>query len=452
MPSIRLTVAPDGGSGAAVTVSIHGVASSGAGVGRLEDGRVVFVHRTAPGDTVRLSLAETRPRWLRGRLLEVLEAGEGRTDPPCPHFMRCGGCTLQHVTARVQEDVRTGWVRDALTRIGKLESLPPLSFHPTPHLRGYRNRATFTLRRLGVGPRGGAPRVIAGFHALERPGHVVDLAGVGKEDAGCLLLEPALQGLWRGLRAAWGPDARALPAGDALRLTLRMTETAEGLLLIEGGHGPGRPDLLLDQVEGLAAIWHRPRPDVPPRLLAGSDTLEEHWMGEAFPIRPGAFLQVNREGAVLLHRLVLAALDAQPGERIVDAYCGMGFYGRAIARQGAAVAGLELDAEAVAMGRARPIPGLTLEAGAVEDLLPGFLPADRVILNPPRGGVDARVVDVLVQTPPRRLVYVSCDPATLARDLARLAPAFRICQIELVDLFPQTAHVETVVTLDALDA
>jgi 23S rRNA (uracil1939-C5)-methyltransferase len=186
--------------------------------------------------------------------------------------------------------------------------------------------------------------------------------------------------------------------------------------------------------------------------LAGSDTLEERWMGESFPIRPGAFLQVNREGARVLHGLVLAALDAQPKDTVVDAYCGMGFYGRAIARLGAQVIGLELDAEAVAMGEARPVPRLLLEAGAVEALLAKHLPADRVILNPPRGGIEVQVVEALLKAPPRRLVYVSCDPATLARDLGRLAPAFRIRQIQLVDLFPQTAHVETVVTLDALDA
>jgi len=433
-------------------VPIHGVASSGAGVGRMPDGRVVFVHRTAPGDQIRLAITETRPRWLRGRLLQVMEAGSGRVSAPCPYFSRCGGCTLQHLSAPAQEDARVGWVREALSRIGKLDPLPDLTFHATPHALGYRNRATFTLRRLGIGPRGGATRVVAGFHAIDRPGHLVDVGGSTGAEAGCLLLEPALQELWSRVREGWGPNAAALPAGESLRLTLRVTEAREGLLLIEGGHGPGKPEVLLTRVPGLAAIWHRPGNDGPPRLLAGSDTLEERWMGESFPIRPGAFLQVNREGARVLHGLVLAALDAQPKDTVVDAYCGMGFYGRAIARLGAQVIGLELDAEAVAMGEARPVPRLLLEAGAVEALLAKHLPADRVILNPPRGGIEVQVVEALLKAPPRRLVYVSCDPATLARDLGRLAPAFRIRQIQLVDLFPQTAHVETVVTLDALDA
>lgn len=434
------------------TISITGIASSGAGVGRAPDGRVVFVHRTAPEDEVRVALTESRARWHRGRVLEIVTPGTKRVSPSCAHFQRCGGCTLQHVSAEAQRTARISWVREALVRIGKFAQLPEMTFHPTPTALGYRNRATITLRRLGVGPRGGTARVIAGFHQLDRPGHLIDLGAVPEKDPGCLLLEPSLRALWARLRAGWGPDARSLPAGDSLRLTLRILADGRGLLLIEGGHGRGRPEELLHAVAGLEAIWHRPAPGMPPRLLAGSDHLEENWMGESFPIRPGAFLQVNRRGAALLHHVVMDALDVREGESVVDAYCGMGFYGRAVTRRGATVVGLELDPEAVAMGESQPLEGLMLRAGAVEDLISDHLPANRVILNPPRGGVASGVVDALLASPPQRVVYVSCDPATLARDLGRLAPSFVLRQIQLVDLFPQTAHVETVVTLDAVES
>jgi 23S rRNA (uracil1939-C5)-methyltransferase len=432
------------------TVTIHGVASSGAGVGRMADGRVVFVHRTAPGDEVRVAITESRARWHRGRLLEVLQPGPDRTIPPCAHFSRCGGCSVQHLRNPAQEVIRTGWVTDALTRIGKFESLPPIEFHRTPNALGYRNRATMTLRRLGRGPLGRALRVVAGFHALERPGHLFDLGAIPEKDPGCLILEPNLRAMWARLRDSWGPHAMLLPAGDTLRLTLRILADGRGLLLVEGGHGPGQAQRLLESVAGLEAVWHRPNNRMAPRLLAGSENLHENWMGESFPIRPGAFLQVNREGAAILHRLVLGALEVAEGDTVVDAYCGMGFYGRSVARRGGTVVGLELDPEAVAMGQSRPCEGFTLKAGAVEELLAEHLPVTRVILNPPRGGVASEVIDALLAAPPRRIVYVSCDPATLARDLARLAPAFALRQIQLVDLFPQTAHVETVVTLDAV--
>jgi 23S rRNA (uracil1939-C5)-methyltransferase len=434
-------------TGDLTAVTIDGIAAGGAGVGRLPDGRAIFVHRTAPGDTARVAVTMARSRWARGELRAVEAPGPGRRKAPCAHYRRCGGCTLQHLEAEVQQESRRRLVREALVRIGKLEGLPEVEFHaPGPEF-GYRNRASFTLRRLGRRSGAGAPPpVVAGFHALERPGHVVD---VGTDAGGpCLLLEPALRELWDGVRRAWGPDARHLPAGAELRLTLRALDDGTGVLLVEGGGGEGKPQLLLDAVPGLRAVWTRPRDGDAPRLLAGDATPTERWFDDAFPVRPGAFLQVNRSAATVLHELALAELAPEAGDRVIDAYAGYGVYGRAAARAGAQAVGIELDPGAVAMGRDRPVPGFELVEGAVEDVLPDLLPADRVLLNPPRAGVADGVMESLGVAPPRRLVYVSCDPATLARDLARLGPGFTVRRIQAVDLFPQTAHVETVVTLD----
>ncbi len=466
-------------------VTIRGIAAGGAGVGHLPDGRVVFVHRTAPGDTARVALTRARPRWARAELRAVEVEGPGRRPAPCVHYRRCGGCTLQHLEPGVQQEVRRRLVEEALVRIGGLQGLPSVEFHsPGPEF-GYRNRASFTLRRLGRRGSGeraghaassgrpaspgrpassgsaaspgsaassgrpassGPPPVVAGFHALERPGHVID---VGADAGGpCLLLEPALRALWDGVRRAWGPDARNLPAGAELRLTLRALDDGTGVLLVEGGGGDGRPQLLLDAVPGLRAIWTRPREGDAPRLLAGEEAPTERWFEDEVPVRPGAFLQVNRVAAAFLHELALAELAPGAGERVIDAYAGYGVYGRAAARAGATAVGVELDPGAVAMGRDRPVPGFELVEGAVEASLPRLLPADRVLLNPPRAGAAEGVMEALAAAPPRRLVYVSCDPATLARDLARLGPGFTVRRIQAVDLFPQTAHVETVVTLD----
>jgi 23S rRNA (uracil1939-C5)-methyltransferase len=442
-------------------VEIDGIASGGAGVGRLDDGRVVFVHGTAPGDRARIRLVKEKRRWAQGELLRLESPGPGRRRPPCVHAGRCGGCTLQHLEPHVQEEVRGRLVVDALERIGGFRELPPLRFHAAPSELAYRNRLSFTLRRLGRRPGSGTPPLVAGFHALGRPGHVVD---VGTEAGGpCLLAEPALVRLWDDLREAWGPDARSLPAGAELRLTLRVLSDGTGILLVEGGGGPGNPEALLAGVPGLRAVWARPGAGGPPRLLAGEEAGEEpgevagevgpmeHWFGEEVPVRPGAFLQTNRGGAEILHTLALASLDPQPGERVVDAYAGFGVYARAVARRGARATGIELDPQAVAMGRARPVEGFDLLEGPVEEVLPGLLPAHRVLLNPPRTGVADGVMESLAAEPPARLVYVSCDPATLARDLARLGPSFRITALDAVDLFPQTAHVESVVTLDRVD-
>lgn len=437
------------------TLRIEGIGSGGEGVGRLEDGRVVFVHRAAPGDEVRVELTRVKPRWARGRLVEVMEASPERRTPPCPFQSRCGSCPLEHLEYEAQLRAKRTMVVDALERIGGLETLPPVEVHPSPREFRYRNRVTFHLRRLRAG------RVVAGFHELERPGRIVDV------DGGCLLPEEPIARCWDELRELWGPRANRLPPGGSLRLTLRATSDGQVLLLVDG---PGRKenpegsqaprskvDLeamkegaaeLVDRLPALAAVWWQDEVEGGPVLLAGVEPVEEQWLGESYSIRPGAFLQVNREGAEILHDLVLRELGAPRGRRVVDAYCGAGVYGRRMARHGGLAVGIEADPGAAAMARQRAPDGFTVLEGLVEDRLPEALPADLVVLNPPRTGVAPEVAEALAASAPQRIVYVSCDAATLARDLVRLGSRYAPTRIQLVDLFPQTAHVETVLTLD----
>lgn len=421
------------GDGPAVEATIESIAAGGEGVARLPDGRVVFVHRTAPGERVRLQVQAQHRQWARGRLLQVLQPSPERRDAPCPHYADCGGCTLEHLDYAAQLRAKARIAHDALTRIGGLR-LPLPEIVASPREFQYRNRVSFALRRLGGG------RVVAGFHALGEPERIVDI------DGACRLPEPAIGAVWDRLRAAWGENAGRLPAGERLRLTLRATAAGEVTLLVEGGGTPGEPETLLGAVEGLSAVWHRPRAVAPPALLAGAAGLAEAWGDEELEVSGAAFLQVNRLAAELLAAHVLELAGSVAGARVVDAYCGVGLYARKLARQGAQVIGIELDALAVAEARRTAPPGARFEAGAVEALLPAALPADLVILNPPRAGVAPEIADALLRQPPHRLIYVSCNPATLARDLRRLQPALHIESVRCFDLFPQTAHVETVVS------
>ena len=163
---------------------------------------------------------------------------------------------------------------------------------------------------------------------------------------------------------------------------------------------------------------------------------------------PTAFLQVNVEAADALQRWVQEVARVEPGTRVVDAYCGVGLYGRHAARAGGHAVGIEQNSRAAKVaGRDAP-EGFTVLSGTVGECLSEAFPADVVILNPPRAGVDARVTDTLHAAGPERVIYVSCDPATLARDLARLRLAYDVSEIRAFDLFPQTSHVETVVVLE----
>ncbi len=424
---------PTRASGEVATVRITGIAAGGAGVGRLPDGRAVFVQRTAPSERVEVEVVERKARWARGRLLRVLEAAPERRQAPCPYYARCGGCTLEHLEYAAQLRAKAELVGQALRRIGGFDT-PAVEVTPSPEEFRYRNRVSFALVRLGHG------RVAAGFHELERPGRVLDLG------ADCLLPEPGLAECWGRLRAEWGTDASRLPAGERLRLTLRGTEGGDVSLLVEGGFGAGQPEELLARVSALASIWHA-RPGHEPVRLAGAASMPETWQEEEVGLSGAVFLQVNRAAAALLEEHVARLAGEVAGVSVVDAYCGVGLHARRLARRGARVVGIELDAAAVAEARRAAGDAVEFIAGRVEEVLPGTLPADLVIVNPPRAGLDPAVPEQLQARPPARLVYVSCDPATLARDLGRLRPAFELRSLRCFDLFPQTAHVETVVEL-----
>ena len=388
---------------------IRAVGSDGAGVGDLPDGRVIFVHRTGPGDEVEVQITQSAARWARGEVIEVVRAGPRRAVPACPHYAVCGGCTLQHLPYSDQLAWKARFLSDALERIGGIEAGPE-SVVPSPASRHYRSRMTFTLLRLP------GDRVVAGLHHRADGGRVVD---VGE---GCVLPEPAVLEAWRKLRASWGAAARRLPAGKRLRLTLRGVD--EGVILVvEGGRGPGRPDVLLREVDDLVAVWSVDGRGAL-RLLGGRAETGERQGGEPIRTSPTDFLQVNRAAADLVERRVLEAVAPAPGLSVVDAYCGVGPYGRRIARAGGTVVGIELDPRTAETAASNAPRGFSVLAGSVEERLADALPADVAILNPPRAGLGRRVAEVLAAAGPPRLVYVSCDPATLARDLAWLGSAY----------------------------
>ena len=233
---------------------------------------------------------------------------------------------------------------------------------------------------------------------------------------------------------------RPLPSAGELRVTLRALP--EGVVMVVRGGAPGwEPSLLVEHVADLVGVWHHPAGADRAVHLAG-EVVYEAWGDERLPVGGHAFLQVNRAAAESVAAHVLA--QAGSGRKAVDGYCGVGMYGRALARLGWRVTGIELDPDACRGAHHDAPDGFSVVEGAVEDRLPGALPADLVVLNPPRTGLHASIPDVLVDRPPDTLVYVSCDPATLARDTARLGDAFRLESLRCFDLFPQTSHVETV--------
>ena len=402
---------------ATARLRIESIAGGGDGVAH-HDGLAVFVPRTAPGDVVDATL-DVRGRFARGRVDALVESSADRVRPSCVHYTRdrCGGCQLQHVRYDVQLAAKRRIIRDAVERIGRRE-LPELAVEPSPREWAYRTKLTLALRW-----RGG--RWVAGLHPYDNPDAVFQLEE-------CLITHDTVVAIWRAIFDA----AELLPRASRLRGAVRVTDEGASFVL-EGGSRWPEAASFADRVPALTTVWWDAEKGRR-RLVADRRTTKSP---------DASFAQVNPATAALLHDHVVARALSHTPTRLVDAYAGAGATAVRLAERGPTVVAIELDAAAARWMSARLSAPSRAIAARVEDALEGVLPADVVIVNPPRTGVDARVTDILrAAASPRAIIYVSCNPATLARDLTRL-PNYRVASTRAFDMFPQTAHVETVCEL-----
>ena len=416
------------------TLRIDRIAAGGDGVGREESGRVVFVPRTAPGDLVDVEITRSRARWARARLVRRAEDGPDRQIPPCSEYEACGGCRVQHLSPEAQRDAKRGLVQDALERIGGIgTSVPPLISAGGGF--GYRNRVTFST----------ASSAAMGLRSLDDPGRVVDVAV-------CLLAEPPVQEAWRALREATASGDWKLPATGDASLTLRASSegTVDLTIRCAGEIDPVSARTLLALVPGLVGV-HAAVDEGDPQLVAGAARLSDRWQGIDFDLPAGVFMQVNREVSAAMDRWLDAKVGDVSGMRILDLYSGVGARAIRWASGGGRVTACEVSERAAAVGRAAAAGAGTnasIRASRVEDFLDESVTADLVVVNPPRAGLSGPVCRALTGLPAARLAYVSCDPATLARDLGRLRSTWNLCDVQPFDAFPQTAHVETIAWLE----
>ncbi len=418
-----------------VTLHVDSLAAGGDGVARL-DGMAVFVPRTAPGDVVRVQLTR-RNRFGRGRVLAVVEPSRDRVVAPCAHYDRdgCGGCQWQHLALPAQRAAKAQLVVDAFRRIAQRDVPRPI-VSGTDEAFGYRRTISVTVRGLGR-------RRVGGFRAVASPDTVVPIAH-------CMLAHPDVQRAWDAVRR----ELSRLPVGDGaaeLRVTIRHFGDRDIALVVEGGAAWPAPELeaLAAATPNCRGIWWQPS-ERPMRLIwerARGSTREPN---DELTVS-ASFVQVNAAVAAMLQAFVLSAVQAESPVQVVDAYAGAGDLSLALASRGVRVTAIERDERAAARAATRLPSGSHVLCGRVEDLLSEALPADVLVMNPPRGGVDERVCALLAAsaadgTAPRLLVYVSCDPATLARDVSRLT-GWRVDGTACFDMFPQTAHVESVCLL-----
>ena len=422
-------------------LEIDALDAAGRGVAR-NAGKVVFVEGALAGELVEARLLETKPKFDRARVTAILRSSASRRTPPCPHFGVCGGCVTQHVDARTQVAAKQRWLEDNLARIGKVKAgamLPPVYGEEW----GYRHRARLSVRF--VEGKGGA---LVGFRERKST-YVADMRSCG-------VLPPRVSALIVPLRILIGE----LSIRDRVpQVEIAVGDVATVLLFrhLLPFSGADHEQLRAFADAQALHVWLQPAgPETAaPFHPAARDVLfyDLPEFGVRIAFQPADFTQVNPAVNRLLVARTVRLLDPQPGERIADLFCGIGNFSLPLARCGAEVIGFEGSALLVARARENAAANDLVAQFEVADLFQPNLGAglgnygrfDKFLIDPPREGAIS-LVNSLPEDWPRRIVYVSCDPATLARDADVLVhqKGFSLSAAGVVNMFPHTAHVESI--------
>jgi 23S rRNA (uracil1939-C5)-methyltransferase len=487
--------------GALLEVSITDLNHNGEGVGRWQE-RVVFVPDTVPGDQVWVRLVRVKPGYAQGKLHELIEASPHRVRPSCIVADKCGGCQWQHVDYAYQLEAKRNLVMQDLERIGGFTAPPVDSVLAVAPALGYRNKSTYPVRAASRGDQRTSRLHLEDSNAAPLPGHVAlglklkpqakprivsspvtptiqVQAGYYQKGSHQLVnlnqcpiqdgrLNPFLAQIKQDIQQqGWSIYDEQTHRGEIRHLSLRIGQrTGEVLLTLVARQGqlPGlaeQAQLWLQHYPELVGVCLNLNPERTnaifgkvTRCLAGQPYLHETSSGLCFQIHPTTFFQVNTAQAEALLEIIQAELNLQGTEQLVDAYCGIGTMTLPLAKQTQHVIGIEVQPEAIEQAKQNAkrneIDNVEFRVGKVEALLPELsIQPDIVLLDPPRKGCELSVIDTLLKLKPQRIVYVSCNPATLARDLKLLTPAYMLKRVQPADFFPQTAHVECAAFLEA---
>jgi 23S rRNA (uracil1939-C5)-methyltransferase len=428
-----------------VEVTLSGVAHGGDAVGRIGE-KVAFVAYGLPGERVTVSLTETRPRYARGRVSAVLDPSPQRETPPCPIFGICGGCHWQHAAYAAQLEYKTEILRDQLTRLGRFSDPPILPAVASPDPWHYRN----TVQMIPSRVRGAAAPTERRL-CFQRA-HSHDPVAVEH----CYISDPLIN------RLIEGDFWEAFTQGTWQRLSgieLRVVPGAAAQITLIGGRRPSGEEIdrflrgARAAAPALQSVLFAARRGDATRLVWGTSALTYPIAGEALEVPAGVFVQVNLGAAELLVERVLDWLSPGPADAVLDVYAGAGTFSLPLARRAAALIAVESDTRATgALSENAARAGLTnvqVQPSLAEVALPRLEgEIDLAVVDPPRRGCAESVLDALIRLRPRRIVYVSCEPSTLARDLRRLADTgYALERTGVVDLFPQTYHLESVTLL-----
>lgn len=437
-----------------ITLPIHGIGSNGEGVGYL-DGFTVFVDGALPGEVVEARLVERHKRYGRGQLTSIVTPSPHRIAPPCKLFGKCGGCQLMHLSYPEQLKIKQQRVIDALRRIGKIEDAPVAPCLPSPSSLGYRNKIQLPVRQgkngieLGLYARSSHELVEVDTCAIHCP-----LGEQVYKEAKSIIQQSGIR--------AYDPIQGS---GELRHLLIKTAVHTQEVLVILITNGEQSPILQhiakaimkqCPQVKGVIHNIHTGRDNVilgrTYNVLQGQASMTEELCGKTFKVSPASFFQVNPLQAENLYAKALEFAALTGEESVLDAYCGVGTLSLLFASKAKRVIGVECVPEAIEDAKENAqlngIQNITFVCAPAETHIQTLSDIDLILLNPPRRGCEEAFLDGIGALQPKTVIYISCDPATLARDIALLRGyGYQIEAIQPFDMFPQTAHVECVTKL-----
>ena len=454
-------------------VTIEAVAAEGKALAHV-DGMVVFVDFAVPGDVVDIQVFKKKKNYMEGFIKRMIKPSERRLEPFCPHFGVCGGCRWQPLPYEMQLAAKRQQVEDQLVRIGHLQVPEIRPTLPSRKIQYYRNKLEFSAscqRWLlqGENPEALTPqdRLGLGFHVSKFFDKVLDIQDCHLQP------EPsnAIRLFIKQFCLEGGYEFYNLREnhGFLRNLFIRTNEKGDVMLVIcfgreEEAKRKALLNALIARFPAITSLWYIINAklndsigDQSPILYYGEDAIYEEMEGLRFKIGPKSFYQTNSDQAYRLYSVARDFAALSGNEVVYDLYTGTGTIAQFVSRQAARVVGIEYVPEAIADARVNArnngITNCTFFAGDMKDVLTeAFIQEhgrpDVVILDPPRAGIHPDVAEVILKATPQRMVYVSCNPASQARDLAILCRDFRITAVQPVDMFPHTMHVENVVALE----
>lgn len=437
----------------------------GEGIAKIE-GYPIFIEGALEGEKVKVKIVKVKKNYAYGKILEIIEASEGREEPKCVNYKRCGGCSIQHMNYKSQLDFKWNRVKDCISRIGGLsEELVKYPIGMTENPYRYRNKV-----QLPIGKVNG--EIVIGFYA-PRSHNIIDIEK-------CLIQDEAADKVAQ-LTKEWikkhniepaTVDGEFNPEGILRHIMIRKAfKTGEVMVVLVSAKEKVPfieefKELIIENVKGIKSIVLNINPKNTNVILGekcitlyGEDTIQDYIGSFKFNISPLSFFQVNPMQTEILYNKALEYADLTGNETVFDAYCGTGTITLFLSQKAKKVYGVEIIEPAIINAKENAklnnVDNAEFFVGKSEEIIPQLIKegikADVIVVDPPRKGCDIKLLNAIGETRPEKVVYVSCDPSTLGRDLKILeGKGYKTIKVQPVDMFPQTSHVENVALISRI--